>query len=160
MIDQTANFITQDLTSSVASGDTTLNVNDASAFPDPSTQPFRVVIFDADAYAIPANDPDVEILRVTGRSTNNDTLTVSRGKENTTAASHPSTTRIILPATAGLFEQIDSSLESLNTDKLESSNYTPVSDIANQAIDPSKVTIGTSVTLTESSDGRLEVNIQ
>ena len=48
------------------------------------TVPFNVVWWNSTDYADPADDPNVEIVRVTGRSS--DTLTVTRAQESTSAS--------------------------------------------------------------------------
>ena len=98
MFDQVANFARTKVTAAIASGDATISVTDASVFPDPSSPPaglngeFNIVLWDGDGeFPRPDQDPDVEIVRVTSVDTANDTLTVQRGQEDTTTASHPDT---------------------------------------------------------------------
>lgn len=105
-LDQTANFVRGGVSSSVGSTDTTISVADASIFPDPSNGNYNLVIWDAGSYARPDLDPDVEIIRVTGRDTTADDLTVERGKENTTGVSHPSASELQLAPTAKMFDDI------------------------------------------------------
>jgi hypothetical protein len=113
-VDQTANFVRGGVSSSVGSADTTINVDDASTYPDPTAGrgEYNLVIWDLDQYIRPDLDPNAEIVRVTGRDTTNDTLTVQRGQENTTAASHPSTSELHLSATSKNFDDIDSKITS------------------------------------------------
>jgi hypothetical protein len=108
-LDQTANFVRGAVSSSVASGDTTINVVDASIYPDPANGNYNLVIWDAEL-GRPEEDPDVEVIRVTGRDTTNDTLTVTRGQESTTAVSHPSTSEMHLSSTEKVFDNIDTKL--------------------------------------------------
>jgi hypothetical protein len=58
-----------------------LTAGHGSRFP---TAPFNAIWWNATDYANPADDPNVEIVRVTGRSV--DTLTVTRGQEGTSAS--------------------------------------------------------------------------
>lgn len=109
-LDQTANFVRGGVSSSVASGDTTINVVDASIYPDPANGNYNLVIWDTEQFTRPDEDPDAEVIRVSGRDTTNDTLTVSRGQEGTTAVSHPNTSELHLSATSKFFTDIDSKL--------------------------------------------------
>jgi len=121
-LDPAANFVRGKVNGSVASGDTTFSVADASIFPDPTSGgSFNAVIWDAASHPDPYQDPDVEIVRVTGRDTTNDNLTVTRGQESTSDVSHPSGSSIQMSPTAKMFGDIDS-------DKLDSANYTPEQD--------------------------------
>lgn len=115
MIDQTTNFLSQETTDSIAEFEDQLFVEDASAFPDPADGETRIVVFDGQTFRTPADDPDVEVMAVTARDTNASVLTVARGRESTSATVHPTGARVIAPATAGLFGQIDSTLEALDT---------------------------------------------
>lgn len=107
-LDQAANFVVDELQSSVSDTATTLSVADASQFPDPANGEFNLVVFDATR---PSKDPDVEVVRVTGRDTTNDELTVTRGKETTTAASHASGTAVELSYTAKFRDDIQTELD-------------------------------------------------
>jgi len=121
-LDPAANFVRGEVNGSVASGDTTFSVADASIFPDPSTEgDYNAVIWDAPSHPDPYQDPDVEIVRVTAVDTTNDDLTVTRGQESTSDVSHPSGSAIQMCPTAKMFTDIDS-------DKLDSANYTPEQD--------------------------------
>lgn len=62
-----------------------LEAGDGAKLPAPSTDgAFNLVWFNATDYPNPANDPNVEIVRCTARST--DTLTVTRAQEGTDAS--------------------------------------------------------------------------
>lgn len=111
-VDQTANFVRGGVSSSVSSTATTINVDNASEFPDPSNGNYNLVIWDFDQYRRPDLDPDVEVLRVSGRDTTNNTLTVTRGQEGTTAVSHPNTSELHLSPTSKVFTDIDSKITS------------------------------------------------
>jgi hypothetical protein len=111
-IDQTANFVRGDVSASVGSGDTTISVADASIFPDPANGNYNLVIWDAGNYVRPDLDPNTEVIRVTGRDTTNDNLTVTRAQEGTTAVSHPSSSELHLSATAKVFTDIDTKIDS------------------------------------------------
>src|ERR1039457_6185332 len=84
-LDPGANFSKSTLSTGYASGATTLvlTTGGGAKFPAPS---FNAVYYDSGVYADPSDDPNVEIIRVTGVST--DTLTVTRAQEGTSAANH------------------------------------------------------------------------
>ena len=107
-LDQTANFVRGSTDASVDSTQTTISVVDASIFPDPSTSEYNLVLWDASSNPRPDQDPSVEIVRVTARDTGTDDLTVSRGQEGTSGASHPSGSALQLSPTAKMFSDIAS----------------------------------------------------
>jgi hypothetical protein len=115
VLDPQTNFGRTGVTSSIGSADTTISVTDASVVSDPSTGSFAVVIFDAAAGPSPSQvgSGSREIVTVTGRDTTNDTLTVTRGAEGTTATSLPDTSVVIEAATGGDFDAVDAALESV-----------------------------------------------
>ena len=109
VLDAVSNFVRGNTDAEVGTDDTTVSVSDASIFPDPSVQgEFNVVIWDANNFPRPDQDGDVEIMRVTERDTTADELTVTRGQEMTTAASHPEGSAIHLSPTAKMFSDIES----------------------------------------------------
>jgi hypothetical protein len=115
-LDQSANFVRETTTEAVDSTQTTIGVSNASAFPDPANGEYNVVCWDADQFPRPDQDADVEIWRVTGRDTGTDTLTVTRGAENTTAASHPDGSAVQLAPTAKMFQDIQTKTQGLSDD--------------------------------------------
>jgi len=107
MVDQTDNFVRGSTDSSVTSTDTSISVVDASVFPDPTAGRGEYnLVFWNDANGRPDQDADAEIIRVTGRDTTAGTLTVLRGQETTTAASHPSDSALQLAPTAKVIDDI------------------------------------------------------
>jgi len=110
VLDQAANFVRGNLSSSVNSTQTTFPVNDASIYPDPANGEYNLVCWDFNTYARPDQDPNVEIVRVTGRDTTNDDLTVARAQEGTAGASHPSDSALQLSPTAKVFDDIESDI--------------------------------------------------
>lgn len=111
-LDQTANFVRGQTSEAVDSTQTTIGVVDATEFPDPATAEYNVVIWDATSYRRPDQDPDVEVMRVTAYNTTNDTITVTRGQEGTSGASHPDGAATHLSPTAKMFGDIESQLDS------------------------------------------------
>ena len=108
--DQLANFVGGDVADSVPASSDTIEVADAEEFPDPSDGTYPLVIWDAGAHSLPSDDPNVEIVRVTARDTEENTLTVERGMEDTEDVSHPATSRLVLAPTA------ETPIEALVTD--------------------------------------------
>jgi len=98
-LDQYANFVRGTLSAAVNSTQTTLSVSDATIFPDPANGEYNLVLWDAVTNPRPDQDPDVEIVRVTGRDTGTDELTVVRGQEDTAGASHPAESALQLALT-------------------------------------------------------------
>ena len=108
VLDAVSNFVRGTADAAIASGDTTISVADASIFPDPATDgEFNVVIWNASNFPRPDQDADVEIVRVTGRDTGADELTVVRGQEMTSASAHPDGSAIHLSPTAKMFSDIE-----------------------------------------------------
>jgi len=108
VLDAISNFVRGNANGSIDSTQTTIPVNDASIYPDPSTDgEYNVVIWAAGTNPRPDQDPDVEVLRVTARDTNNNELTVNRGQEGTAGASHPDGSAIHLSPTAKMFSDIE-----------------------------------------------------
>jgi len=109
VLDAVSNFVRGNTDASVDSTQTTVSVDDASIFPDPASDgEYNVVIWDVASHPRPDQDPAVEILRVTAIDTTNDDLTVTRGQETTSGASHPSGSAIHLSPTAKMFGDIES----------------------------------------------------
>ena len=109
VLDAVSNFVRGTADAAVGASDTTVSVADASIFPDPETDgEFNVVIWDVNNFPRPDQDSDVEIMRVTARDTTADELTVTRGQETTSAATHPEGSAIHLSPTAKMFSDIDS----------------------------------------------------
>jgi len=132
-LDQVENFINVEVSGTHTSGDTTVSLanGEASNLPDPANGDYNLVWYDSTNYSNPTFDPNVEIIRVTGRDTNNDTVTVSRGQENTTATSKNTsgaTYRMALVPTAKTIEDIGAG-GFLNTKDLGSVS-------TNQTLDP------------------------
>jgi len=87
-LDNKANFAISELASGINNTDTSLSVTagDGTLFPDPSVANYNCVIWNITDYANPAKDPNVEIVRVTAKST--DTFTITRAQESTSASTH------------------------------------------------------------------------
>lgn len=99
-MDQAKNFAKATLAATIDADDLSLTVvaTEGLRFPTP---PFNAVVWNSTDYPDPADDPAVEIVRVTAIST--DTLTITRAQEGTAASEHNvagKTYQIIAPLTA------------------------------------------------------------
>jgi len=128
-LDQTQNFVRVDVSGTHTDTETTISLEsgEASNLPDPANGEYNLTWWDDSTYVTPTTDPEVEIVRVTDRDTTNDTITVQRGQENTTAVAHDTSGvqyRMILAATAKMFSDITSGnldSNSIGTDVLDES---------------------------------------
>ena len=88
-LDITKNFAKVTVSTGYAAGATSivLQSGDGAKLPDPATDgEFNLVWWNKTDYWDPSEDPSVEIVRVTARTS--DTITVTRGQESTSDASH------------------------------------------------------------------------
>lgn len=108
-LDNTQNFIKLILETGYDSTDTEIDVRTGgSSLPDPE---FNMVWWDSTSYADPTDDPNVEIVRVTGVSGN--TLTVERAQEGTIATDKDTTGhtyKLILGITSKMITDINDQL--------------------------------------------------
>lgn len=111
VLDGVANFVRVSTAESVDSSQTSLTVTDAGEFP---SEDHNAVLWDSAQYPRPDQDPNVEIIRVTAVDASTDTLTISRGQENTAAVSHPTGSAVAVAPTAKIFSDIESELQSLS----------------------------------------------
>ncbi len=109
-LDPTKNFAKVNVSTGYDASATSivLETDEGAKLPDPSTDGnFNVVWYNASDYGDPSDDPNVEIVRVTGKST--DTLTVTRAQEDTTAKTHNTsgkTYKMILAITKKMMDDI------------------------------------------------------
>ena len=147
-LDQIQNFINVRISGTHTSADTTIQLEsgEAGELPDPNNGEYNLVWFNEEEKA-PDLDPEVEIVRVTGVDTNNDTVTVQRGQESTTAVDHNTSGavyRFILSPTAKLVNDIDSANFATNSISLTGGN----------GIDSiGSISLGGSATVAISTDG-------
>jgi hypothetical protein len=77
--------------------------------PDPATANYNLTWWNSSAYPDPSDDPNVEIIRCTAKSS--DTLTVTRAQEGTSASTKNTggaTYKMILALTAKMISDIES----------------------------------------------------
>src|ERR1700761_9175589 len=84
-LDNTANFVQVQASAGYASGATSIALQSGQGSKLPAA-PFNLIWWNSTDYPNPANDPNVEIIRVT--AVVSDTITISRAQEGTTAANH------------------------------------------------------------------------
>lgn len=116
---QLANNAMTTLATDLTSGATTMDLTSVADMP--ASFPFRLTIWDADLYGYrnPADDPNMEIVEVTGyRSAYTQYYTgaeyvIERGKEDTVAAAHSSGDAVALLITAGVLQQIQDAITAL-----------------------------------------------
>jgi len=110
-LDQVENFVRVSVAGTHDSGASTvaLESGEASELPLVTDGKYNLVWFDASGFAQPDADPNVEIVRVNSINTNNDTISVTRGLENTSATAKDTGTNyeLLLTPTAKIIEDID-----------------------------------------------------
>lgn len=108
-MDQVKNLIKGTVNGTHNAITTTINVVDADVFPDPTSGKYNLTWYDATNYPDPADDPNVEIVRVTARDTGLDTLTVTRAQEGTSGTTKntgSATYKLILAPTKKTMDEI------------------------------------------------------
>jgi hypothetical protein len=90
-------------------------------------------------------------MRVTGRNTTDDDLTVTRGQETTSGASHPSGAAIHLSPTAKMFGDIESTFNAF----WDSANSELTADVNNSLVSTDELVIGGKL---YESDGTIDVS--
>lgn len=108
-LDSVANLVKLTVSGAYGASDTSITVASAAALP---STPFNLVWWNASDYPDPSNDPNAEIVRVTGVSGN--TLTVTRGQENTAASTKDGAGKtyvMILGITAKMITDIGANLQ-------------------------------------------------
>jgi len=84
-LDSVANFTQVQASAGYGSSATAITLQSGQGSKLPPA-PFNLIWWNSTDYPNPADDPNVEIVRVTNVST--DTLTITRGQEGTSAANH------------------------------------------------------------------------
>ena len=133
-IDPTTNFAKVTVSTGYDNSATSieLDTGDGALLPDPGVSgAMNVVWWNATDYGDPSDDPNVEIVRCTTRST--DTLTITRAQEGTSASNHNTankTYKMILSLTKKTMDELDSHLSGHSDTPLWSELDLTVSDIA------------------------------
>jgi hypothetical protein len=108
-LDNVANFVKRIVSTGYNATDTTIVLNSGNALP---ATPFNMTWWNYTDFADPSDDPNVEIVRVTGVSGN--TLTIVRAQEGTTASTKNTTNKkyqMIAGITAKMIADIGSTLQ-------------------------------------------------
>jgi hypothetical protein len=109
-LDSVANFVQVQASTGYSSAATSITLQSGQGSKLPAA-PFNLVWWNSTDYPNPANDPNVEIVRVTNISS--DTITISRGQEGTSAANHNTggkTYSLVLGVTAKTISDIAAAL--------------------------------------------------
>jgi hypothetical protein len=85
MLDSVANFVQVQASTGYSSAATSITLQSGQGSKLPAA-PFQMIWWNSTDYPNPANDPNVEIVRVTNVS--GDTVTIARAQEGTAAANH------------------------------------------------------------------------
>lgn len=88
----------------LSAGATTVNITGGTGSLFPSTGDFMLTIWDEITYPDPGDDPGMEIVRATARTS--DAITITRAQEGTTGVSHASGSRIAILITAGTVNEL------------------------------------------------------
>ena len=115
MTDQVANFkkVTVSTTYDDTATSIVLTTGHGAELPDPSGDNYNLVWWDSTNYPDPSDDPNVEVIRVTAKST--DTLTVTRNQEGSGASTKNTsgaTYKMILSATSKTITDLQSEIDS------------------------------------------------
>jgi len=133
-LDAVKNFGKVTVSTGYGTSDTSivLTSGNGAKLPAPATDgSFNLVWWNSTDYGDPADDPNVEIVRCTARST--DTLTVTRAQEGTTAANHNTagkTYTMILPLTAKMITDIAAAIAAGSAPTFATPNITLASSAA------------------------------
>jgi hypothetical protein len=126
-----ANNVSTTLSAAINATQTTISVADASGLPTLSSGDYIYLTIDTDT-----NSPTIEVVKVTGVSTN--TLTVVRGQDGTTASSFSNGTKVELRVTAAALDDISSAADtesvSISGDTMTGSLTTPGLTVNGSAI--------------------------
>jgi len=88
-----------------------LKTGDGAKLPDPANGEYNLVWYDSTTYLNPTDDPNVEIVRVTAKST--DTITVARNQEGSGASTKNTadkTYKMILSLTKKMIDDIETAI--------------------------------------------------
>lgn len=112
-LDQTANFkkVTVSTGYDAAAVSVALDTDEGAKLPDPSGDNYNLVWWDSSTYANPSDDPNVEVVRLTAKST--DTLTVTRNQESSGASTKNtggSTYKMALALTSKMIDDIETEI--------------------------------------------------
>jgi len=113
-LDQVGNFKKVEVSTGYDAAATSIVLagGEGAELPDPSGDNYNVVWWDSTNYGDPADDPNVEIVRVTAKAT--DTLTVTRNQESSGASTKNTggaTYKMIISPTAKMITDIETDID-------------------------------------------------
>ena len=114
ILDQVVNLFKKPVTGYFDDIDVTINIPSVSLFPDPADGEYNLTWWDSTNYPDPSDDPNVEIVRVTGRDVGAGTITVTRAQETTLASAKDTagaTYMMINAPTRKTIEDINSAID-------------------------------------------------
>lgn len=162
MTDQVANFIKVTVSTGYDASATSiaLSTGEGSELPDPSGSNYNLIWYDSTNYPNPADDPNVEIVRVTAKTS--DTITVTRNQESSGASAKNTTNcvyKMILTPTAKTITDLQAEIDSditthgTNTDAhhAKSHNVASHSDTTATGAELEELTDGSTTTLHDHS---------
>jgi len=110
MLDSVSNFVEVQASTGYTSSATSITLQSGQGAKLPAT-PFNLIWWNSTDFPNPANDPNVEIVRVT--NVLGDVLTITRAQESTSAANHNTAAKtysLVLGITAKMIADIQSAL--------------------------------------------------
>ena len=123
----------------LTAGATTVNITAGDGSKFPSSGNFPLVIWDKITYIDPSDDPSVEIVLATARST--DTITITRAQENTSAVEHAKESAIEELITAGVFTD----LTDQNLKTSDSPTFTTLTTTGGRIVNTTRITSNTTL---------------
>lgn len=138
-LDPTKNFAIVEVSTGYNNTDTSiaLTASEGAKLPQPSTDgEFNLVWWNSTDYPNPKDDPNVEIVRVTARST--DTLTVTRAQESTSGTTKNTGGKTYLMAlvpTTKMMDDIESHLQGVKGSNIASATTTDLSAATGYFVD-------------------------
>ena len=125
-MDALLNFLKQPVDGGHDSVVTTISVDDASNFPDPTVDGnYNLTWWNGTTFPDPTDDPNVELVRVTSRNVGGNTLTVTRAQEGTSATSKNTASAqylLALTVTKKTITDIYTEIDNIDITKLIDSN--------------------------------------
>jgi len=162
-LDAVKNFAKVTLSAGYAAGATSvvLSSGDGAKLPQPSIDgAFNLVWWDWTDYGDPADDPNVEIVRCTARST--DTLTITRAQEGTADANHNTggkTYKGILSPTKKLIDDTNNHVFATDSVKqnqvIRTDTDTETETLINKSLTEPKLTGQSMIAASSGNEGKL-----
>lgn len=120
-LDKRANFVKSQVSNGYSSTAEEIVVADISRFPDPGATGYNATYWDSTNYPDPSDDPNREVVRVTGKDSGTSTLTIVRAQEGTSASNKNTdgvVYMLIVALTAKMIDDIETAINNLDTDDI------------------------------------------